>query len=49
MASIVRGYAEDGLVNIIGGCCGTTPAHLAAIREAVEPFPPRALDRRSAA
>jgi 5-methyltetrahydrofolate--homocysteine methyltransferase len=49
MASIVRSYAEDGLVNIIGGCCGTTPAHLAAIREAVEPFSPRTLDTKKAA
>ncbi len=49
MATIVRGYAEDGLVNIIGGCCGTTPAHLAAIREAVEPFSPRTLDTKKAA
>src|SRR6056297_249076 len=49
MAAIVRTYAEDGLINIIGGCCGTTPAHLAAIREAVEPFSPRTLDTKKAA
>jgi 5-methyltetrahydrofolate--homocysteine methyltransferase len=49
MADIVRTYAEEGLVNIIGGCCGTTPAHLAAIREAVEPFSPRKLDTQKAA
>ena len=49
MAAIVKTYAEDGLVNIIGGCCGTTPAHLKAIREAVEPFSPRTLDTKKAA
>ena len=49
MASIVKTYAEDGLINIIGGCCGTTPAHLAAIREAVEPFSPRTLVTKKAA
>jgi 5-methyltetrahydrofolate--homocysteine methyltransferase len=49
MASIVKGYAEDGLVNIIGGCCGTTPEHLEAIRDAVSPFEPRGMPRRKAA
>ena len=46
MARVVRGYAEDGLVDIIGGCCGTTPEHLAAIAEAVLPFAPRNRRRR---
>lgn len=49
MASIVRSYAEDRIVNILGGCCGTTPAHLQAIREAIEPFQPRTLRSRKAA
>jgi len=49
MASIVKTYAEDGLINIIGGCCGTTPAHLKAIGEAVAAFQPRAMPRRRAA
>ncbi|MFV0259236.1 MAG: methionine synthase, partial [Acidimicrobiales bacterium] len=31
MAEVVEGYVRDGLVNIMGGCCGTTPAHIAAI------------------
>ncbi|MEX0916041.1 MAG: homocysteine S-methyltransferase family protein, partial [Wenzhouxiangellaceae bacterium] len=44
MAKIVKTYAEDGLVNIIGGCCGTTPEHLKAIGEAIEPFQPRNLN-----
>ena len=30
-AAQVREWLEDGLVNIVGGCCGTTPAHIAAI------------------
>ena len=37
----LRGFAEKGWLNIIGGCCGTTPAHIAAIREAVDGFTPR--------
>jgi 5-methyltetrahydrofolate--homocysteine methyltransferase len=49
MAGIVEGYARDGLVNIIGGCCGTTPGHLAAIVEAVADHAPRALKERTAA
>ena len=43
MAKIMGGYAKDGLVNIIGGCCGTTPTHLAAIAEAVAEGRPRAI------
>ncbi len=35
-------WASSGLVNIVGGCCGTTPAHVAAIRAAVEGVTPRA-------
>ncbi len=41
MATILRGYAEEGLLNLVGGCCGTTPEYIAAIREAVSPFAPR--------
>ncbi|WP_369601939.1 methionine synthase [Hahella sp. SMD15-11] len=41
MAAILQGFAQDGLINIIGGCCGTTPEHIRAIAEAVQPFPPR--------
>ncbi len=37
----LRGFAEKGWLNIVGGCCGTTPAHIAAIREAVEGHAPR--------
>ncbi len=42
MAASLRGFAESGLLNIVGGCCGTTPEHIRAIREAVAPFAPRA-------
>ncbi len=42
-AAQVREWAEQGIVNIVGGCCGTTPAHIAAIAETVRHYPPRAL------
>ena len=41
MARIIRTFAEEGLINIIGGCCGTSPAHIAAVREAVQDLEPR--------
>ncbi|HWN19459.1 MAG TPA: methionine synthase [Gemmatimonadales bacterium] len=41
MAGILREFAESGLVNLVGGCCGTTPAHIKAIAEAVAGLPPR--------
>ena len=40
-ASHLREWAESGLVNIVGGCCGTTPEHIAAIARAVEGLTPR--------
>ncbi len=40
-ASLVREFAEAGLVNIVGGCCGTTPAHIRAMAAAVEGVAPR--------
>jgi methionine synthase I (cobalamin-dependent) len=43
MADNMREWAEHGLLNIVGGCCGTTPEHIRAIAEAVAPFPPRAI------
>ena len=42
---LLREFAAEGLVNIVGGCCGTTPAHIAAIREAVAPLPARSVQR----
>ncbi|HUI20992.1 MAG TPA: methionine synthase [Methylocella sp.] len=41
MASLVGEFADAGLVNIIGGCCGTTPAHIAAIATRVKGVAPR--------
>lgn len=41
MAAIIREFAEEGLLNIVGGCCGTTPAHIGAIAKAVEGIAPR--------
>jgi 5-methyltetrahydrofolate--homocysteine methyltransferase len=43
MASVIGGFARDGLLNLVGGCCGTTPAHIKAIAEAVRELAPRAL------
>ncbi|MGV0606614.1 methionine synthase [Mycolicibacterium sp. XJ1904] len=40
-AGYVADFAEAGFVNLVGGCCGTTPAHIAKIAEAVEGKPPR--------
>jgi 5-methyltetrahydrofolate--homocysteine methyltransferase len=41
MAGVLREFAESGLVNLVGGCCGTTPAHIKAIADAVAGLPPR--------
>ncbi len=41
MAHMLADYADKGLLNIVGGCCGTTPAHIDAIAQAVRPFAPR--------
>ena len=43
MAEQIKEYAEKGLVNIVGGCCGTTPEHISAIAKMVENFKPRKL------
>ncbi|MGI5130431.1 methionine synthase [Pseudonocardia sp. CA-107938] len=42
-AALLQEFAGDGLVNIVGGCCGTTPAHIAKIAEAVQGMAPRAV------
>lgn len=41
MQGYIRDFADSGLVNLIGGCCGTTPAHIAAMAKAVEGLTPR--------
>jgi 5-methyltetrahydrofolate--homocysteine methyltransferase len=38
---LIRDFAENGFVNIVGGCCGTTPEHIRAIANAVKDLPPR--------
>jgi 5-methyltetrahydrofolate--homocysteine methyltransferase len=40
---LLADFARSGFVNIVGGCCGTTPAHIKAIADAVRSLPPRAL------
>jgi len=42
-AAQVREWAEQGIVNIVGGCCGTTPEHIQAIAETVKDYQPRAI------
>lgn len=37
----LRGFAEKGWLNVVGGCCGTTPAHIKAVKEAMEGIAPR--------
>lgn len=49
MASIIGEFAEQGFVNIVGGCCGTRPAHIKAIVETVSKFPPRKIPSIKAA
>lgn len=43
MAEKIRTFAEEGLLNIVGGCCGTTPEHIKAIAQAVKGIKPRAI------
>lgn len=43
MAVVVEEFAASGFLNIIGGCCGTTPEHIQAIAEAVAKYPPRVI------
>ena len=49
MAEVVGEFARAGLVNVLGGCCGTTPAHIKAIAEVVEGVAPRQLPTIEAA
>jgi len=43
MARVVEEFAASGFLNIVGGCCGTTPAHIEAIAKAVGKYAPRAI------
>lgn len=46
MAATLKEFAESGLLNLVGGCCGTTPDHIRAIAEAVAGIPPRKLPQQ---
>ncbi len=46
MAEKIGEFARSGLVNIVGGCCGTTPAHIAAFAEAVKGVKPRQIPQK---
>ncbi|HSR49248.1 MAG TPA: methionine synthase [Acidobacteriota bacterium] len=46
MARHLREYAQSGFVNIVGGCCGTTPEHIRAFAEAVRGLPPRKVPKK---
>ena len=48
-AELIREFASSGFVNIVGGCCGTTPQHIAAIAEAVKDVAPRPRPAKSEA
>ena len=43
MAAMLREFAAAGLLNLVGGCCGTTPDHIAAIAQAVQGMAPRSI------
>ncbi|MEJ1095234.1 MULTISPECIES: homocysteine S-methyltransferase family protein [unclassified Pseudoxanthomonas] len=43
MATTLKEFAQSGLLNLVGGCCGTTPDHIRAIADAVRGIPPRRL------
>ena len=47
MADVIAGLAQAGTFNLVGGCCGTTPAHIAAIAQAVEGLTPRVVPERA--
>ena len=49
MAATLREFAANGWVNLLGGCCGSTPAHIKAIAEAVAGLKPRSLPAPAAA
>ena len=41
MAAEIEEYLKDGIVNIIGGCCGSTPDHIRAIAHVAQRYQPR--------
>jgi len=49
MGTVMAGFAREGLISIAGGCCGTSPAHIKAIAEALSTIPPRVAAQNDAA
>lgn len=45
MAHLVEDFLKEGWINILGGCCGTTPEHIAALAQTALQYPPRQLDQ----
>lgn len=45
MAEVIEDFLQDGLVNIVGGCCGTTPLHITKIAEVAKNYKPRIVPR----
>jgi len=46
---MLHDWAKDGIVNILGGCCGTTPEHIKHVADEVKNVKPRALPERAVA
>ncbi|HEX2594320.1 MAG TPA: methionine synthase, partial [Rhizomicrobium sp.] len=46
MAKLIGEFARDGLVNIVGGCCGTTPDHISRFGQAIKDVPPRGIPEK---
>lgn len=44
MADQIKEFLEEGLVNVLGGCCGTTPDHIRAIAELAKKYKPREVE-----
>jgi 5-methyltetrahydrofolate--homocysteine methyltransferase len=49
MARVLGEFASNGWLNMVGGCCGSTPAHIAAVAKAVAAFPPRRIPEQPTA
>src|SRR6202023_3855859 len=46
MSEMIGEFARSGLVNIVGGCCGTKPEHIKAFGEAIKDVPPRQIPQK---
>ena len=47
MQNLLEKYLKDGIVNIVGGCCGTTEEHIKLIAESVKKYSPRKINIKS--